>query len=71
MLQTANQIGRSFGQAIATAVQTAIQQESSSEIGAAFLSGVRAGQWVNVGLAAFALVVAICFLQRVGKADSG
>ncbi|CAN8095703.1 unnamed protein product [Discula destructiva] len=69
LLQTANQVGRALGLAIATGVQTAVQGAGGGMGGdaAAFLRGVRAAQWTNVGFAVVALVVAVRFFKSLGR----
>lgn len=66
MLQTVQNVGRSLGLAIATAVQTGAEGGSgipSTEQ----LRGLRAGQWVNVGLVGFAMVIAVVYFRKMGK----
>lgn len=68
-INAVGQIGRAIGLAIGTAIQVAVQESRSGTSGsavtgagnlgnAAFLAGLRAAEWFNVGmaLAAFAVV---------------
>ena len=76
LINAVGQIGRAIGLAIATTIQIAVQeshQQSNSAVAIgngkmsslhnpAFLSGLRAAEWFNAGLAAAAFfVVAIAF----------
>lgn len=72
LLQTVNQIGRSLGLAIATAAQTAAQGggadgDSEPRGDVSFLKGIRAAQWVNVGLVAVSMVIAVGFFHKLGR----
>lgn len=70
LLQTANNVGRALGLAIATVVQTSSDNNASDEGyrgNADYLHGLRAGQWVNFGLAVAALGIAIAFFRKLGR----
>ncbi|KAJ8061477.1 hypothetical protein OCU04_009292 [Sclerotinia nivalis] len=58
-------VGRSLGLAIATAVQGAVGSTGGSEIhrDPSMLKGLRAGEWVNVGLAAATLLLVLVFFR--------
>jgi len=72
LLQTVNNVGRALGLAIATAVQTSTQGNNSNNSGgdfddAKFLRGLRAAQWVNVGLGITAVAIALAFFRNLGR----
>lgn len=72
LLQTANNVGRALGLAIATAVQTSTQGNGGNGSGghpgdANFLRGLRAAQWVNVGLTVTSMAIALAFFRNLGR----
>ncbi|KAL2401281.1 Low affinity ammonium transporter [Exophiala dermatitidis] len=71
LIQTSNQLGRAIGLAISTAVETAIVKDHDRAGDALLLRGIRAGEWVNVGMAALASSIIILVfrdLKEVGAA---
>lgn len=71
LLNTSNQVGRSLGLAIATAVQGAVGSTGKEGIyrDPSMLKGLRAAEWVNVGLAAATLLLVLVFFR--GTRHSG
>ncbi|KIY01398.1 uncharacterized protein Z520_02950 [Fonsecaea multimorphosa CBS 102226] len=71
LIQTSNQLGRAIGLAISTAVKTAIVKDHDRVGDALLLRGIRAGEWVNVGMAALSCsIILLVFrgLKEVGGA---
>lgn len=63
-----NQLGRAFGLSISTAVQIAVSGSASRAIrpgDKAFLKGIRAASWLDVGFAAASLVLASVAFWRM------
>lgn len=71
MYQTVSGVGRSIGSAIAAAIQTAVQNRQSVRSYAdqreAFLKGLRAALWFDVGVLGVCLVVTVVGLRNIGK----
>lgn len=65
MFQTMAAIGRAIGLVIAAAIQVAVQGDSGTK--AAFLSGLRAAQWLSFGFGGVALAVTVVGLRNIGK----
>ncbi|OQU95223.1 hypothetical protein CLAIMM_01462 [Cladophialophora immunda] len=73
LIQTSNQLGRAIGLAISTVVKTAVvNNENHDRVGdTLLLRGIRAGEWVNVGMAALSCsIILLVFrgLKEVGAA---
>ncbi|KAJ5655087.1 hypothetical protein N7490_002090 [Penicillium lividum] len=72
MLQTVSQISRSLGLVISTAVQTAVEGMTDSDsdteyMDADYLRGLRAAQWMNVGLVIVSIILAAAFLRQLER----
>ncbi|THC88213.1 hypothetical protein EYZ11_012341 [Aspergillus tanneri] len=69
LLQTANNVGRALGLTIGTAVRTSIQGNNNGGYpgDADLLRGLRAAQWVNVGLAVTSTAIALVFFHNLGR----
>jgi hypothetical protein len=77
LINAVGQVGRAIGLAIAIAIQVAVQESHQSADSAAvagesnlrnpaFLSGLRAGFWFNVGLGALGAVVVVVGFRGAG-----
>lgn len=60
LLQTANNLGRALGLAIATVVQTATAKGEA-------LRGLRAAQWMNVGMVGISFAIGLVYFRKLGK----
>lgn len=77
LINAVGQIGRAVGLAIATAIQVAVQESVSNSASAvtgagdrgdnAFLHGIRAAEWFNVGMALAGFFVVLVFMRGAGK----
>jgi hypothetical protein len=69
LINTSNQLGRAVGLAIATAVQTAvgrIEAAQAQDVGnESVLSGLRAAEWVLVGLSMATVIIVLSFFRGV------
>jgi len=77
IINAVGQVGRAIGLAIATAIQVSVQESRSNTANAAitgngdyhnpaFLAGLRAAEWFNVGIGVLSFVVATIAFRGAG-----